>query len=373
MMILKKSFIALLLFLVPIGMSGQQDGILDELSFLNEKPSSSGLVVLKFFATWCVPCIHEIPDYNELVKTVGDSIGFLTISNEKDHSKVKQVLAKHNVKGSWAIDTSSRVYSRFGIKHLPDYIMINSSGSEVFHGSLKELTALLLLGQISKEKWSNQPLNEVAELEVLGTRPPMPFGESSFERKGASIKAEFKNYSVASLLGVQLFGYSLATTLIDTTDFQVNLKIDYVLNDLENEKPFDRLIEWLPAKLNCNVDTVVKQTEVWMLKEVPKNMNIKANGGWFLGTKHFEFNGAYASQLKFALENNWGIIILIPDSLKDVQLVFKVRNKSDWDSLRKEMAKKGFRFEKRIESVNFLRLKFNTESGDFKPVFSQFE
>ena len=45
------------------------------------------VVFLNFWATWCPPCIAEMPDINRLYDAASDSVSFVMISLDKDRNK----------------------------------------------------------------------------------------------------------------------------------------------------------------------------------------------------------------------------------------------------------------------------------------------
>ena len=51
--------------------------------------------VISFWATWCPPCIAELPSLQELYTTYTDDVEFVLISNEKPET-VKSFLKKNN-------------------------------------------------------------------------------------------------------------------------------------------------------------------------------------------------------------------------------------------------------------------------------------
>jgi len=52
-------------------------------------------IFLNFWATWCPPCIAEMPNIQSLYEDVNsDSIEFVMLSLDEDHSKAKKYLAK---------------------------------------------------------------------------------------------------------------------------------------------------------------------------------------------------------------------------------------------------------------------------------------
>ena len=47
---------------------------------------TKGYVLLDFWASWCVPCINEIPKVRKLHKEHGDKLQILSISVDKDEA-----------------------------------------------------------------------------------------------------------------------------------------------------------------------------------------------------------------------------------------------------------------------------------------------
>ncbi len=64
-------------------------------SQVNFKSLKGRVVVVNFWATWCPPCIAEIPDFNDLYIDYGDKVCFLFIANDEKES-VTSFLSKEN-------------------------------------------------------------------------------------------------------------------------------------------------------------------------------------------------------------------------------------------------------------------------------------
>jgi len=52
------------------------------------------VVFINFWATWCLPCIAEMPDIHKLYQAKKDQVRFLMISLDRDESKAKDYIAK---------------------------------------------------------------------------------------------------------------------------------------------------------------------------------------------------------------------------------------------------------------------------------------
>ena len=54
------------------------------------------LIFLHVWATWCPPCIAELPDLQQLVQSISpEEVTFLLVSVDREVSEVKQFLEKH--------------------------------------------------------------------------------------------------------------------------------------------------------------------------------------------------------------------------------------------------------------------------------------
>jgi len=85
-------------------------------------------VVLEFWATWCAPCIAEIPHLNEVAQSVAAShVQFIAVDDE-DPAVVKEFLTKKSMVAWAGVDTSKRVFDNFGVEDRPTTIVIDTQG-----------------------------------------------------------------------------------------------------------------------------------------------------------------------------------------------------------------------------------------------------
>jgi thiol-disulfide isomerase/thioredoxin len=82
------------------------------------------VVVLEFWATWCAPCIGEIPVLNSLVSSVDPAkVQFISVDDE-DPAVVEAFLKKKPITGWIGIDTSRHVFERFGVESRPTTMVL---------------------------------------------------------------------------------------------------------------------------------------------------------------------------------------------------------------------------------------------------------
>jgi thiol-disulfide isomerase/thioredoxin len=98
-------------------------------------------VVLEFWATWCAPCVEQIPHWNALAERFRDRpIQFLAISSEGPET-VAQFLAKRPTAGWIGLDTDGTAFKAYGIEGVPYTVLIDAKGVVRGITSLQDLTA----------------------------------------------------------------------------------------------------------------------------------------------------------------------------------------------------------------------------------------
>ena len=101
-------------------------------------------VVVNFWATWCVPCVAEIPLMNALAASADPAkVQFIAADyNGEDRKKVETFLKKHPMSAWIGIDTPKETQKRFGVHEIPVTFVIGPDG-RVAHvtGHPESLTA----------------------------------------------------------------------------------------------------------------------------------------------------------------------------------------------------------------------------------------
>lgn len=93
----------------------------------------SGLVV-NFWATWCAPCVEEMPALDALNKALdGTGVQVLTLSADlKGAEAVRPFFARHGIETlPVLLDRRGRLAQAFGVPGLPTTVLIGPGGQEV--------------------------------------------------------------------------------------------------------------------------------------------------------------------------------------------------------------------------------------------------
>jgi cytochrome c biogenesis protein CcmG, thiol:disulfide interchange protein DsbE len=96
------------------------------LSQLRGKP-----VVLNFWATWCPPCIEEMPSLVQLQKQMGDKVTILAVSEDADDGAYKQFVRDHGVDLLTVRDTERKTNEVYGTFKFPETFIIDRNGKIV--------------------------------------------------------------------------------------------------------------------------------------------------------------------------------------------------------------------------------------------------
>jgi len=101
------------------------DGIEFSLSDYTEK-----VVILDFFATWCGPCVSEIPHLKSLHEEFGEDLVIISISVSPSSDTVESLLEfrqEHEMNWIIARDTIG-VNDKYGVQYIPTLVIVDQKG-----------------------------------------------------------------------------------------------------------------------------------------------------------------------------------------------------------------------------------------------------
>lgn len=90
------------------------------------------LLVLNFWATWCTPCLQEIPSLDQFQKTLGpEGVVVLGVSVDKNARTYEEFLARARVAFQTARDPEAKISAGYGTYKYPETYIINREGKVV--------------------------------------------------------------------------------------------------------------------------------------------------------------------------------------------------------------------------------------------------
>ena len=112
-------------------------------------------IILHFWATWCGPCVAELPSYDQFSKT-SRVVNIAVCVDKTSPSSVRQFCQSKNIHNlKIAVDQSSLLARRFGANSLPTSVFINAQGQEIGR----------IVGSLT---WNNQAAANLIEKHLAG-------------------------------------------------------------------------------------------------------------------------------------------------------------------------------------------------------------
>lgn len=102
------------------------------------KPAGKYLL-LEFWATWCTPCVKNIPHLNDLASMYKTKVAVLSLTDETP-GKIEEFVRVHPIKGQVCIDDSGKTFAAYGVGGRPRTVVVNPAGLVVYDGEPWALT-----------------------------------------------------------------------------------------------------------------------------------------------------------------------------------------------------------------------------------------
>jgi len=110
-----------------IGSRAPQFTVSDGMQTVNLANLHGHVVVLNFWATWCIPCIDELPSLVELQRRM-PQVTVVAISSDEDAGTYRKFLADNHVNFVTVRDPSSRIPKLYGTIKIPETYVIDGRG-----------------------------------------------------------------------------------------------------------------------------------------------------------------------------------------------------------------------------------------------------
>ena len=99
---------------------------------INLRELRGKVVFVNFWATWCLPCIEEMPAMEKLHQELQkDGLVILAVNFQEGPERIKEFLAKHNLRFTALLDHDGKVAERYQAWALPVSVIINKRGEIV--------------------------------------------------------------------------------------------------------------------------------------------------------------------------------------------------------------------------------------------------
>jgi peroxiredoxin len=111
-----------------IGMEAPEFTVTDSERTVSLHDFRGKTVVLNFWATWCPPCVDEMPALVQLQMMVGDNVVIVAVSTDVDDKAYKQFVRDHHVDILTVRDGENKANALYGTFKFPETYIIDKDG-----------------------------------------------------------------------------------------------------------------------------------------------------------------------------------------------------------------------------------------------------
>ncbi|MFQ5522769.1 MAG: TlpA family protein disulfide reductase [Acidimicrobiia bacterium] len=99
-----------------------------------------GPVVLNFWASWCPPCVAEMPDFEAVNQDIGDRVTFIGVNFQDDPDLAAALAVETGVSYLLVRDPQGLIFQEFDGLGMPTTVFIDATGSirEVITGQMSQ-------------------------------------------------------------------------------------------------------------------------------------------------------------------------------------------------------------------------------------------
>lgn len=94
---------------------------------------AGGPVVVNFFASWCVPCVTEMPDIERVKQDLGSDVAFVGINVNDTVEDARSLVERTGVSWQVARDVDGELVQTVGVVAMPTTLLIDAGGNVVEH------------------------------------------------------------------------------------------------------------------------------------------------------------------------------------------------------------------------------------------------
>jgi cytochrome c biogenesis protein CcmG, thiol:disulfide interchange protein DsbE len=100
-------------------------------------------LVVNFWASWCPPCVAEMPDFERVHQQVQGEVRFVGLNTQDNRADADRLVEQTGVTYDLALDPDGALFSDFEVVAMPSTFLVDEHGAIVHrHSGLLTETAL---------------------------------------------------------------------------------------------------------------------------------------------------------------------------------------------------------------------------------------
>jgi len=90
-----------------------------------------GPTVVNFFASWCAPCVAEMPAFERVFQDLGDRVGFVGVAVSDRTADARRIVEETGITYPWARDERGDVANAARVSNMPATLFVDADGEVV--------------------------------------------------------------------------------------------------------------------------------------------------------------------------------------------------------------------------------------------------
>jgi thiol-disulfide isomerase/thioredoxin len=88
-------------------------------------------MVVNFFASWCPPCVAEMPEFERVHQAVRDEVRFVGLSTQDSEAAARELVARTGVTYDLGFDPDGALFRDFEVVAMPSTFFVTAAGAVV--------------------------------------------------------------------------------------------------------------------------------------------------------------------------------------------------------------------------------------------------
>ena len=87
------------------------------------------LLVVNFFASYCTPCVTEMPDFEQVHNRLGNDVAFVGVDTLEQEASGGEIIRKTGITYDVLFDKQGQIASSIDLLNMPTTLFVNADGT----------------------------------------------------------------------------------------------------------------------------------------------------------------------------------------------------------------------------------------------------